>query len=606
MIRLFSKLVVLISLIALAGCGADGSANVGESSDCPTGQQEHPVTGECQPSTNNGGFDGGVPDGGGGGGDGGAGQDTGPDLSDQPWDDYDGDGVPNAVDNCPHTDNPDQTDSDGDGVGDACDNCPEVANADQASSSGNPVDDRGVVMGDACLPGEVYDPSKDHTGDGTPTIEDNCPEHYNPDQLDSDGDGVGDECDNCPNVPNYDQHDSTGDGVGDACSPEPVGDICDEQTTDFEILAPNVHIVFDKSGSMGGTPLSQAQQGLRLMADALADDIRFGLSLYPGGSETCSNWSHQLFPMGQHTAQYIRNQVNTISAGGITPTGAALNDVRANNWLTEPGDSLDDRREKIVILITDGVTNRCNSEHPPAARAGDLAAQGVPVYVVGFKSGVDPAELNGIAQAGGTNNPNDANRYYFADDSQDLIDAIESIAGDVISCSYTLDPPPEDGNKIWVEVDGEYTTQNPAYDYTYDANSNTLTLNEAACDHLQGLDPNVVSEPLKISMGCATECEDIGEEICDYKDNNCDGVVDPGCESCFPEVCDGTDNDCDGIIDNGCCTKEGESCQDDSDCCLGSCEEGVCTTPCRPLGVACDSSDQCCSGTCGGGSCAGG
>ncbi len=35
--------------------------------------------------------------------------------------DLDGDGVPNAVDNCPSVANPDQADADGDGIGDACD-----------------------------------------------------------------------------------------------------------------------------------------------------------------------------------------------------------------------------------------------------------------------------------------------------------------------------------------------------------------------------------------------------------------------------------------------------------------------------------------------------
>ena len=38
--------------------------------------------------------------------------------------DSDGDGVPDTIDNCPNTANPDQKDSDGDGVGDACDGCP--------------------------------------------------------------------------------------------------------------------------------------------------------------------------------------------------------------------------------------------------------------------------------------------------------------------------------------------------------------------------------------------------------------------------------------------------------------------------------------------------
>jgi hypothetical protein len=38
--------------------------------------------------------------------------------------DTDGDGVPNTVDNCPDTPNPDQSDLDGDGVGDVCDSTP--------------------------------------------------------------------------------------------------------------------------------------------------------------------------------------------------------------------------------------------------------------------------------------------------------------------------------------------------------------------------------------------------------------------------------------------------------------------------------------------------
>jgi hypothetical protein len=57
--------------------------------------------------------------------------------------DADGDGVPNAEDNCPATLNPTQDDGDGDGVGDACDLCPTVPDPEQADA-----DDDGV--GDAC------------------------------------------------------------------------------------------------------------------------------------------------------------------------------------------------------------------------------------------------------------------------------------------------------------------------------------------------------------------------------------------------------------------------------------------------------------------------
>ncbi len=59
-------------------------------------------------------------------------------------DDVDGDGVPNAGDNCPNVVNPDQADRDTDDRGDACDNCPWDPNPDQGD-----IDRDG--RGDICL-----------------------------------------------------------------------------------------------------------------------------------------------------------------------------------------------------------------------------------------------------------------------------------------------------------------------------------------------------------------------------------------------------------------------------------------------------------------------
>ena len=57
--------------------------------------------------------------------------------------DTDADGVPDRLDNCPLTANPDQADADMDGIGDACDNCRTTPNADQLDTDGDGV-------GDAC------------------------------------------------------------------------------------------------------------------------------------------------------------------------------------------------------------------------------------------------------------------------------------------------------------------------------------------------------------------------------------------------------------------------------------------------------------------------
>jgi len=74
-----------------------------------------------------------------------------------------------------------QSDEDADGVPDAIDNCAGTYNPDQKNSGGDP------ALGDACDP--------DADGDGIPNTLDNCPAMANPDQVDSDHDGKGDACD---------------------------------------------------------------------------------------------------------------------------------------------------------------------------------------------------------------------------------------------------------------------------------------------------------------------------------------------------------------------------------------------------------------------------
>ena len=114
--------------------------------------------------------------------------------------DTDGDGVINAIDNCPSVSNANQAnwdgdalgdvcdDSDGDGLMDSADNCKAVSNPTQANFDGD-------ALGDVCDP--------DQDGDGAANETDNCPGLSNPSQSDIDGDGLGDACDSDMDGDNY-------------------------------------------------------------------------------------------------------------------------------------------------------------------------------------------------------------------------------------------------------------------------------------------------------------------------------------------------------------------------------------------------------------------
>ncbi|GGK39822.1 MULTISPECIES: endonuclease [Flavobacteriaceae] len=108
-------------------------------------------------------------------------------------DDIDGDGILNVDDNCPTTSNTDQSDTDNDGVGDACDVCPDSND------------------------------TIDTDGDGIPDGCDVCAE--SDDTIDTDGDSIPDGCDNCPTISNPDQADTDGDRQGDVCDSTPTGDV---------------------------------------------------------------------------------------------------------------------------------------------------------------------------------------------------------------------------------------------------------------------------------------------------------------------------------------------------------------------------------------------
>ena len=564
-----------------------------------------------------------------------------------PWGDESGDGIPNQFDNCPQHYNPDQQDTAGDGVGDVCDNCPDHANPDQEYSEDNPVDDRGIIMGDACAPGVTYaDTTTDYSSDGVPDIMDNCPEHYSPpievgcdcpandpycfecicscpdniypcdgcEQPDSSGDGVGDACDNCPDHYNPNQTASSGNPeddrgitMGDACAPEPGNiPICDTQDTGFQELKPNIYVALQTSAGMGwetpsgNIPMEIALDGLDLVAEEQADELRFGLGVFPHPSAESCKSGHSL-DIGEYTESVLKSAWGDFEPQGATPMVDILTDIRTNNRLDDDQDALDSDRTKAVLLVTNGMPNCSDGDSVQNVidALSELYGEGILTYVIGV--GGDDSNQEAFAEAGGTGEETEFGGHYWADEAEEVAEATSDFAALLADCSYTLDPVPEDKNKIWVEVDNDYYLDTDSYHY--DADENILTLSDDACNEVHDIDGDELQ--LEIKMGCASQCEaEEPQGLCDMWYETCG--EEELCDRCEPEICDGTDNNCSGTVDDGCpdCAIYTAQCSVNSDCCdpFVCNSSGHCDRPCYPDGTACRSNSDCCNQTCAMGS----
>jgi hypothetical protein len=385
--------------------------------------------------------------------------------------------------------------------------------------------------------------------------------------------------------------------------------------------------MLDASGSMADEldpdrprpwPIDQAIEAIGTVADNVADDARIGVAQFPfqqSEGSTCTTEEH--LGVSANSANSIKDAVAGINAIGNTPTGFALNSVLDNGMLSDPGDPFDDRRPKGVILITDGdptvacdtgspVNQRVEAQPEAVEAAQRLNNAGIPVHVIGFRSGALPANLDEIAAAGGTDAPG-ANRFHTADDTNQLVQAIQDVQRQLVSCAYQLDNVPQNMEEMFVYVDGVEISEDPNNGYSFDAFAKLVTLNGSACDEIKNAaDPS--SKTITVDITCVDEDQcDPEPEVCDNQDNNCNLRVDEGgvCDSGMGEfeICDGEDNDGDSQVDEGCpvCSLIGDSCQSDADCCNAECNpSGTCQAECRPNEVACINNSDCCSGSCSG------
>lgn len=456
-----------------------------------------------------------------------------------------------------------ENDFDGDGIVNSKDPC--MYTADFKDQAGNPINIDGDSMPDACDGCKtVSDDGTDSDNDGVPDACDNSP-GYNPSQADSDFDGIGDKTDNAPNCFNPEQVDNDGDGSPAAC-----GD-CNDNDADFN------------PGALD-EPCDQVDKD----CDGNAEDADIGCACTIGATQsvpgTCAD--------GEKTCQLTGAE----TSGWVTTT-------EADNGTAEIcGNNVDED----CSTVADDAPECVNQCEPGAVQdCGETKGE------CGKQLGTSTCDSKGAWGACAGDTKPTAEVCDGADNDCD--DATDEDFGVGESCTAKGACGKVEGHKECMGTNATMCDTAPGG--SKDASvSETCNGEDDDCDgEVDNAVFSVVGGEEGTTAKVGTACKGVGEckdgtnkcedtlavkcsafdkaaptDACDQagKDENCDGVSNPGCEcddgdqakSCqtqanvcvkgeqtcdddkwsdcngevlgTPETCDGADNNCDGKVDN--------------------------------------------------------
>jgi hypothetical protein len=299
-----------------------------------------------------------------------------------------------------------------------------------------------------------------------------------------------------------------------------IGGECGGFQFEIEAVPPNVMILLDRSGSMDGSvPGSTknrwevAEDAVRTVTQGFDVLVRFGLATYSsctGGGCSAGSIVVPILPMN---AGNISTWLDTVIGVG-SGNGMGVNGMGQIEYLCDSGDPetstgkslaalvgepslADTERENAILLITDGAeSSECvdNGVDGPAGAAMLFAQDpSVRTYAVGFGD-ANAAELDAIAAAGGTV------MGYQAEMPAELQMALDQIAQDVASCTFSLDQIPPDAAMIYVffDKDPAGVPMDPNDGWTYDPATNSITFHGQACMDIK----NGVVVEIDIVYGC--------------------------------------------------------------------------------------------------------
>lgn len=270
--------------------------------------------------------------------------------------------------------------------------------------------------------------------------------------------------------------------------------VCGSANASMSQKPADVLLLLDRSGSMACSMTDPAldckptagrtskrwtvlSDGLRTVLDDSITGIHWGLKLFASpSSDECGVTAGADVAVGAGRGPTIEQRMATTSQSSATPTRAAIE--AATKYLL----SLADGNPKYILLATDGQPN-CTNPKRPSDNTSDLtatkqalaaaASAGIKAFVIGV--GPSTGNLNQLADAGGTAT------FYPAASAEQLAEALQAIASQVISCTYSLGRVPPVLDKVGVYLDRVQVPASSTDGWSFGAGNDSITFNGSYC-----------------------------------------------------------------------------------------------------------------------------